>query len=104
MSSFGACLPRLVGSLLANLSGYNHYCPSNKAGGSINSFIPIFWTSFEALVFQGCYATGQSGCSGGYCPAPAEAQLADSVIWMNICNKEVVCPFLTIPPTAMYFL
>lgn len=29
---------------------YNHYCPSNK----------------------GCYATGQSGCSGGYCPAPAK--------------------------------
>eukprot|EP00439_Symbiodinium_sp_Y106_P026307 s590_g3.t1 len=27
----------------------NHYCPSNK----------------------GCYSTGQSGCIGGYCPAPA---------------------------------
>ncbi|CAE7938393.1 unnamed protein product [Symbiodinium sp. KB8] len=27
----------------------NHYCPSNK----------------------GCYSTGESGCIGGYCPAPA---------------------------------
>ncbi|CAE7630875.1 unnamed protein product [Symbiodinium pilosum] len=27
----------------------NHYCPSNK----------------------GCYSTGESGCAGGYCPAPA---------------------------------
>ena len=27
---------------------HNHFCPSNK----------------------GCYADGQSGCSGGYCPAP----------------------------------
>ncbi|CAK9014226.1 unnamed protein product [Durusdinium trenchii] len=32
---------------------FNHYCPSNK----------------------GCYASGQSGCSGGYCPAPPEVEI-----------------------------
>ncbi|CAK9083266.1 Uncharacterized protein SCF082_LOCUS39536 [Durusdinium trenchii] len=37
---------------------FNHYCPSNK----------------------GCYASGQSGCSGGYCPAPPEENWLHSAV------------------------
>eukprot|EP00913_Durusdinium_trenchii_P018908 g17766.t1 len=49
---------------------FNHYCPSNK----------------------GCYASGQSGCSGGYCPAPPEENWLHSAVeivaWLQVVRDS----------------